>query len=238
MKRTAAGLVLAAIISLAVWSYVNDGIFRTLIQPDIPADARLDSIRRYFEAWGAAGPLAYVLIVTVEVVLAPIPGTLLYLPGGVIFGWLTGGAAALAGNVIGAGLACQIMRTLARGYVAPYLESGPLKKYETAIEKRGFWLVFLLRVNPLTSSDIVSYAAGMTRLPVWKVMAGTLFGMAPLCFAQSYFAQEIFTAFPFLVYPLVLIGAVYVIYVVTLLRRLARLSEAAKTIPIANNSAQ
>lgn len=46
--------------------------------------------------------------------------------------------------------------------------------------------------------------------------------MAPLCFARGYFAQEIFTRFPGLIYPLVVIGILYAMYVVRILRRLVR----------------
>src|SRR5262245_31084669 len=193
MKRRVFAGIFIIILLACVWSYAGGGIMRTLLTPGLRGDDRLADVRTYFESWGAAAPLAYTMVVIVEVVLAPIPGTLLYLPGGVIFGWFIGGTASLAGNVVGAGLACQIMRSLARAYVEPYLERSELSKYEAALEARGFWIVFLLRVNPLTSSDLVSYAAGLTRLPAWKVMAGTLFGMAPLCFMQAYFAQEVFT---------------------------------------------
>jgi uncharacterized membrane protein YdjX (TVP38/TMEM64 family) len=179
-------------------------------------------IQEYFLSWGSAAPIAYALIVTVEVVLAPIPGTLLYLPGGVIFGGFVGGSMSLAGNVLGAGVASYLMRTLGGPYVEPYLGRGALKKYEAVIEKQGLWIVFLLRVNPFTSSDLVSYAAGLTRLPVWKVMAGTLLGMAPLCYVQAYFAQKLFTKFPRLIYPLILIGIVYGLYVVNILRQLLK----------------
>ena len=75
-------------------------------------------------------------------------------------------------------------------------------------------MIFLLRVNPLTSSDLVSYAAGLTHLPVWKLMLGTLAGMAPLCFAQSYLADGLLTAFPLLVYPLVAACVVYGLVVI------------------------
>jgi uncharacterized membrane protein YdjX (TVP38/TMEM64 family) len=147
---------------------------------------------------------------------------LLYLPGGVIFGGFVGGLTALTGNVVGAGIACQISRTLGGSYVEPYLEKGALKKYEAILDKHGLWIVFLLRVNPLTSSDLVSYAAGLTHMPVWKVMTGTLLGMAPLCFAQAYFAQEILIKFPRLIYPLILLGVVYTIYVIKAIRQLAK----------------
>ena len=222
MKRALFVFIFITIILGCLWSFTSGGIMRTLLAPDVSGESRLAAVREYFESWGAAGPLAYMVVVIVEVVLAPIPGTLLYLPGGVIFGWVVGGTASLAGNVIGAGLACQIMRSLARSYIEPYLEKSDLSRYEAALEARGLWIVFLLRVNPLTSSDLVSYAAGLTRLPIWKVMGGTLLGMAPLCFIQAYFAQEVFTIFPGLVYPLVLIGIVYLLYVVRLLRKLVR----------------
>jgi uncharacterized membrane protein YdjX (TVP38/TMEM64 family) len=57
-------------------------------------------------------------------------------------------------------------------------------------------VIALLRLNPFTSSDLVSYAAGIARLPVWQISLGTLIGLAPLCYAQAYLAQELFTWLP------------------------------------------
>ena len=64
------------------------------------------------------------------------------------------------------------------------------------IEDRGLWVVLVLRINPFTSSDLVSYAAGLTRIPAWKVMAGTLLGMAPLCFVQPTSRRRSSPRFP------------------------------------------
>ena len=65
---------------------------------------------RFFDRSGVAAPLAYVGFVTVKAVVAPIPGTMLHAPGGVIFGGFLAGLLSLAGNVIGAGIACQLDR--------------------------------------------------------------------------------------------------------------------------------
>jgi NhaP-type Na+/H+ or K+/H+ antiporter len=46
--------------------------------------------------------------------------------------------------------------------------------------------------------------------------------MAPLCFARAYFAQEILIKFPRLIYPLILLGVVYGIYVIKAIRQLAK----------------
>ena len=204
------------------WSYRAGGIMHVLLDPQIESPTRLVHIQDYFKAWGPAAPAAYLLVVIVEVIVAPIPGALLYLPGGLIFGWLIGGTMSLAGNVLGAGIACQIARTIGRQRIERYLERPTLQKYLAVIEARGLWVVLLLRINPFTSSDLVSYAAGLTRIPAWKVMAGTLLGMSPLCFVQAYFSQEIFTAFPRLMYPVILAGVGYLIFVAHILRQLAK----------------
>ena len=78
---------------------------------------------------------------------------------------------------------------------------------------------FLLRVNPLTSSDIVSYMAGAVGVPVWRVALGTFIGMAPLCYAQAYLAEQIFEILPGAVYVLVAAGLIYVAALVVWLTR-------------------
>jgi len=222
MKRILLGLLFLSIICGVAWSYRTGSIMKVLLDPKIESPTRLAQIQDYFHGWGPVAPAVYLLVVVVEVILAPIPGTLLYLPGGLIFGWLVGGSMSLAGNVLGAGIACHITRAIGRQRIERYLERPALQKYLAVIEARGLWIVFLLRLNPFTSSDLVSYAAGLTRIPIWKVMTGTFGGMAPLCFVQSYFSQEIFTAFPRLIYPAILAGAGYLIFVAYIVRQLAR----------------
>jgi uncharacterized membrane protein YdjX (TVP38/TMEM64 family) len=225
MRRILAIAFLLLLCAFSVWSYQNDGIMSLMFEPNIEPVDRLTRIQDYFASWGLAAPLGYMLLVAIETILAPIPGAVLYMPGGALFGWFFGGTLSLTGNIIGSGIACQIMRALGRSRLERFLEDGSIKKYQTILEKRGIWIIFVLRVNPFTSSDFVSYAAGLTRLPVWKVMFGTFLGMTPLCYLQSYFAEELLTTFPRLVYPLILIGVAYGVYVAILVRRLARRSQ-------------
>jgi uncharacterized membrane protein YdjX (TVP38/TMEM64 family) len=210
------GLAVAAIAvvgGLVGWSYASGGIFHVLLRSG-PAEEKVAALRAFFAGFGVAAPLAYVAFVVLEVVIAPIPGTMLYAPGGVIFGGFWGGLLSLAGNVIGAGIACQLMRVFLGQRAEEYLERSSLARYEEPITRHGAWVIFLLRVNPLTSSDLVSYAAGLTHLSVWKLMLGTLAGMAPLCFAQAYLADGLLSAFPHLVYPLVAACVVYGLVVI------------------------
>lgn len=217
---------LAAVCGLLAWSYATAGIVHVLLDSSNSATGKVAALRAFFDRFGAAAPLAYVGFVTLEVVVAPIPGTMLYAPGGVLFGGFQGGLLSLTGNVIGAGIACQLMRTFFGEHAEQYLARSALAPYEARITQRGAWVVFLLRVNPLTSSDLVSYAAGLTRLHVGKVMLGTLAGMAPLCFGQAYLAEGLLTAIPLLIYPLVVACVLYALTVIWVLSRmLARQNE-------------
>ena len=222
--------VLTLLVAWTAWSYSSGGIVWILLDPSLEAESKVSSLKDFFEQWGAFSPVVYVVIVTIEVVVAPIPGTLLYLPGGVIFGGFVGGSLSLAGNVLGAGISCSLMRSLlGRKWTASFFRKESLGKLHAMIEKHGFWIVLLLRLNPLTSSDLVSYASGLTRITVMTVMIGTLIGMAPLCYAQAYFAEEMFTMFPWLVWPMLVGCVAYAVVVVLVVRRLAESSSPEET---------
>lgn len=208
---------------LAAWSWSHGGLVATLVSADLPAADKVAAVRNAFLSFGPAAPLAYLLFVIVEVVVAPIPGLMLHAPGGVIFGGWLGGTLGLLGNVLGAGIACTAVRWLGgRRLAERWFEQGALQSVREGIDRRGFWIVFGLRVNPLTSSDLVSYAAGLTALPVWQVMLATALGMAPLSYAQAHFAAELFRAAPWLFYPALVLTAIYVAAVAVAVARLNR----------------
>jgi uncharacterized membrane protein YdjX (TVP38/TMEM64 family) len=156
----------------------------------------LERIREVVAGWGPLAPIGYTLAVVVEVIVAPIPGTLLYAPAGAIFGGLLGGTLSLVGNVAGAAISCVLGRLIGERTIARRLEDSALRRYRDLLCRRGLWVVLVLRLNPLTTSDLVSYAAGMAGVPAWKVAVGTLFGLGPWCYLQAYFAQHVFEIVP------------------------------------------
>ena len=209
------------IAGTAAWSYFGDGLAATLLSDDLPADQKLAAVKRHFRAWGPWAPAAYILFVTAEVVIAPLPGLMLYAPGGVLFGGFLGGLYSLLGNLIGCAIACQLMRMAGARLIGARFRAS-LGNLEPLLERRGLWVVFFLRLNPLTSSDLISYAAGLTAMPLWKLIGGTGLGMAPLCWLQAYMAEGVMQAFPGLLYPLLGACLIYMIVVVWTIRRLIR----------------
>lgn len=212
---------IVALLSLVIWSWIGGGIVGVLLDRDVPNAAKLEHVRHVFDGFGVLAPVAYVAAVVVEVVVAPLPGLALYAPGGLIFGGFWGGLLSLIGNVIGAGIAFSLARTLGQETASRYLESSALAATERRLAARGTWIVFLIRVNPLTSSDLVSYAAGLSSMRLRDLLLGTTAGMAPLCWIQAYAASGLVEAFPWLIEPLLALALAYVIAAVWLLRRLA-----------------
>jgi len=213
-------LLLLGMTGVSAWSLYTSGIVYDLVRTDWDAPTKIHRLREFFADCGALAPIVYVALVTVEVVVAPIPGLMLYAPGGVIFGPLLGGALSLAGNVIGAGIACLVARSLRPRWIDQWFSADKAHAIQAQLAQRGGWYIFFLRLNPLTSSDIVSYAAGFTRIPTATVMLATGCGMAPLCFAQAWLATNLLNAFPHLLYALAVGLVLYVVVVAIVLRRL------------------
>jgi uncharacterized membrane protein YdjX (TVP38/TMEM64 family) len=197
----AAIALLLTLAAWAIWSYETGGILRVLLVPPADGSTTLEALRAYVLGWGVWAPVVYIAAVTVEVLVAPIPGTLLYAPAGAIFGGFMGGTLSLIGNVSGASIACWLAGTFGsrfeQEWVKRHNESGQLTRLHARLQSRGVWIVIaLLRLNPLTSSDLVSYVAGVAGIRVRHVAAGTFLGMLPHCYLQAYLAQTLFEALP------------------------------------------
>jgi uncharacterized membrane protein YdjX (TVP38/TMEM64 family) len=214
-------VALAGALVWACYSYLHGGLMFALAGSPGSATESVERLRVYLAGWGPLAPAIYVAAVVVEVMVAPIPGTLLYAPAGALFGGGLGGTLSLAGNVIGATLACLLASVFGER-LTRRLEAGALASYRERVVARGAWIVFLLRVNPLTSSDLVSYAAGLAGVPTWKVAAGTFAGMAPLCYAQAYLADRLFRILPGSLWIIAGFGVAYAAAVIWVLTRAGR----------------
>jgi uncharacterized membrane protein YdjX (TVP38/TMEM64 family) len=211
-------LILIPLIAGALFSYWTSGFVYVLLTGTPDQGPWLERVRDAVAGWGRLAPLIYTLVVIVEVVVAPIPGALLYAPGGAIFGGFLGGTLSLVGNVIGAAICCALGGWIGERILPERGSRSRLDDMRVRLSERAIWVVLLLRANPLTSSDLVSYAAGVAGVSPWKVAVGTL-GMAPLCYIQAYFAEQVFTLVPGSV---LAIGGIVLILVVLVLFSVGR----------------
>jgi uncharacterized membrane protein YdjX (TVP38/TMEM64 family) len=147
------------------------------------------------------------MIVILEVVVAPIPGAILYTIGGILFGSFIGGTLALLANIIGAAIAFYIGKSLV------FYEGETEKRdfLDKMVNKYGGYAIFLLRINPLTSSDVFSFLSGFLKMNFKKFMIGTTLGLLPLIYFQSYLGGEIFTQNQTLFNIFIIASVIYII---------------------------
>ncbi len=200
-------IILIVTFVFALINYFNTGLVYHLIQGNA---AEVSGI---INSWGFFSPIIYVILVILEVLLAPIPGVFIYVMGGVSFGWFYGGTLALIGNVIGAYIAFFIGRRLGRDYVDKKVSKKSMRIFDDYSNKYGGLTLFLIRLNPITSSDIFSYLAGVTKLKAWEFLLWTTAAIAPLIYLQTSILGPILLNFKPLYWTFLIIGLLYLIFI-------------------------
>jgi uncharacterized membrane protein YdjX (TVP38/TMEM64 family) len=140
-----------------------------------------DEVRDWGDGLGWAGPLVFVPAAACGLCLF-VPGPVLAGAAGLLFGTAEGTAVALAFIVLGAVMQMSISRYLA-GDAAEQLLPERIKRFDSFIAERGFWAVFYMRIAPAIPYNLVNYGAGLTRLKVTAMAAGTALGAAPRSYA-------------------------------------------------------
>lgn len=136
----------------------------------------------------AAGPLApvlFVLLMAMAVVISPIPSLPLDLAAGVTFGVVAGTAYAVIGAEIGAIISFLIGRALGRETLTRIFRT-EIRFCERCSDRHLVLFVFLARLLPIFSFDLVSYGAGLTNMSLRAFAVATLLGMIVPTFALTY----------------------------------------------------
>lgn len=192
---------LLILIILGIWVLYSQGF--------ISDPAKITNFIDGFGPWAYA---VYFVIVLLEVVLAPIPGAILYPIGGILFGTLVGGTIALVANILGAGIAFYIGKNI-------LLDDGERDKtnyLDRMITKYGAFSIFFLRINPLTSSDVFSFLAGFLKMDFKKFLIATSLALAPLIYIQSYIGEEILLENKALMTVFIVASVIFIIFLLFL----------------------
>lgn len=150
-------------------------------------------LRSRITAMGIYGPLLIVGLMTLAIVFNPLPSAPIALAAGALYGHTLGTVYIVVGAELGAILAFFIARVLGADLVKK-LGTGSLSLGRFGSQNSLTMIVFVSRLVPFMSFDLVSYAAGLTPLRFWRFALATLFGLMPISFALAHFGGEIVAA--------------------------------------------
>jgi uncharacterized membrane protein YdjX (TVP38/TMEM64 family)/rhodanese-related sulfurtransferase/sulfur relay (sulfurtransferase) complex TusBCD TusD component (DsrE family) len=172
-RQTLTRIILFAVLALAI-----GGAYLYRDQLNVAA----------LESWvknaGALGPLLYIALYASATVLF-LPGSLLTLAGGALFGPIWGTLYSLTGATLGATVAFLIARYLAQDWVRQRT-GGILKKLLDGVDAEGWKFVAFVRLVPLFPFNLLNYALGLTRIGLLAYVVGSYVFMFPGALAYTY----------------------------------------------------
>lgn len=140
------------------------------------------------QAWindaGVLAPLVFIVLYTLATVLF-LPGSVITLAGGVLFGPVLGTFYSLTGATLGAALAFLISRYIASGWIADKA-GGKVRQLINGVESEGWRFVAFVRLVPLFPFNLLNYALGLTRIRFLHYLVATYIFMLPGAFAYTY----------------------------------------------------
>ena len=118
-------------------------------------------IRDFISVYGGWGYVVYGFLNIIQVLFAPIPGLVLTVSSGIVFGILNGIIASWVSVMIGGYCAMLIARLLGRRFLY-YVLDERARKFEGQISGKNVPLIFLLSLIPNPLGDGLFYLAGLT----------------------------------------------------------------------------
>ena len=119
--------------------------------------------------------------------VAFVPGLLLTVAGGALFGLAAGTALVSVSSVAGATAAFLVARTLGGEWVARRIEHSPrLAALDRAVRSRGLWIVVLTRLSPVLPFNALNYLYGISAVRLRDYLLGSWIGMLPATVLYVY----------------------------------------------------
>ncbi len=147
-----------------------------------------DRLSGYIERIGIYGPMMIIGLMAGAIVVNPIPSAPIALAAGLAFGHIWGTIYVVAGALAGALIAFSIGRLVGQEILYRWF-GDRLKVGLFGSQNMLTGIVFISRLVPFISFDIVSYAAGLTEIKVWRFTLATFAGIIPASYLLTHFGS-------------------------------------------------
>lgn len=185
MRQT---LLIASILILIVLAIVigaRDAV-RQVFSATSPDEAA--AILRAFGWWT---PFVSVLLMVLQSVLAPLPGSLMAAANGAIYGIWKGTLLSWIGGMAGGLATYALGRWLGAAASHRWKVTRLWQRLAEVSSSRGFWIVLIARMTPIISLDFIGYLAGIARMPLISYTLANAIGIIPGMLAYTAIGSEL-----------------------------------------------
>ncbi len=177
-------ILLTAFIFLSIFIYILTFHFNEIKK------INLQAMEDYIRSYGQGSIMAFLVVSTIRPLAVIIPITLMTLIAGGIYGPIYGFLLAMVSIFISSNVAFIISRYFGRSLVERIIKKRA-EKINLKIGKNGFKIIFIMRISGVFPLDMVSYAAGLTKVRYRDFLLATILGTMPETFSVAYMGHHI-----------------------------------------------
>ena len=151
-----------------------------------------EKFREYLSGYGAAGPLVFIALSAVQVIVAVIPGELSQVAGGYAFGTLLGTLYAVAGTIIGTVVVFSAIRLLGFSLVKVMISPGQLERFRFLLgSAKSEIVIFVLFLIPGIPKDVLTYLSGLTPIRMLRFLVICTVARLPGILGSAYIGANL-----------------------------------------------
>jgi uncharacterized membrane protein YdjX (TVP38/TMEM64 family) len=152
----------------------------------LPLKEHLGSVVQWVHGQGAWGPVVLGAAYIIACVLF-VPGMILTLGAGFLFGPVLGTVTVSIASVLGATAAFLVGRYLARDWIERKVQAYPkFRALDRAVAGQGFKIVLLVRLSPVFPFNLLNYGFGLTKVSLRDYVLASWIGMLPMTILYVY----------------------------------------------------
>lgn len=138
-----------------------------------------DQVRAYVDSAGPWGPLVFMAVQFLQILIAPIPGQVVGVLAGALFGPWLGLLYSMLGAVLGFTTVFVLAKLLGRPFVERFVKKQDLEKFDRLTKKSGPLVLFLMFLLPGFPDDAICYIAGLSNLRIRTLVMISIAGRLP-----------------------------------------------------------
>ncbi len=143
----------------------------------------------FVQKLGPAGPLAIIALQMAQVIVSPIPGQVVGLASGYLYGSWLGTLYSMIGLMLGTAVAVWLARRWGRPLVERLVGPDTLARVDRFAARLGAPLLFLVFLVPFLPDDAILLVAGLGDVPLPGILFAALVGRLPGVLVSAWLGQ-------------------------------------------------
>lgn len=153
---------------------------------------RMEDFRAFLKGYGPLSAVVFVLVQAVQIVIAVIPGEVVQIAGGYVFGTFQGTLLSVAGTLLGTVIAFFAARWIGYSLIKIFVPPQKLARFEFLFKNpKADLAIFALFLIPGIPKDTLSYIAGLTPIRPLKFFLICMIARFPSLWGSAYIGANI-----------------------------------------------